>query len=127
MIKQGSGDIVNVSSIAGLQTYLGGSVYAATKHAIEAITNTLRKEVMKYKNIRVLSINPGLVETEFSIVRFFGDVEKAKKVYQGYKALEAADIADSIVYATSRKSHVQIASQIIFPTTQAAVDQVWKE
>jgi NADP-dependent 3-hydroxy acid dehydrogenase YdfG len=126
MIDRKTGTIVNVSSIAGLQTYLGGGVYAATKHAVEAITNTLRKEIKEHP-IRVVSINPGLVETEFSVIRFGGDKNAAKNPYKGIDPLVGEDIADSIAYACSRKPHFQVAQMILFPTHQAAVDVVYRQ
>uniref|UniRef100_A0A7S4INX1 Uncharacterized protein n=1 Tax=Vannella robusta TaxID=1487602 RepID=A0A7S4INX1_9EUKA len=123
MIERKSGHVVNVSSVAGLQAYKGGSVYCATKHAVQAITNSLRKEVVD-KNIRVTSICPGLVETEFSVVRFSGDQNRADSVYKGLEPLLAEDIADNILYSTSRPPHVQIAEMLVYPTAQASAEQV---
>lgn len=100
MIARKSGHVINVSSVAGVQAYRGGSLYCASKHAVQAITNSMRKELAPH-NIRVTSICPGLVETEFSIVRL-GDKDKADNVYKGYTPLVADDIADNILYAASR-------------------------
>ena len=124
MIARNSGHVINVSSVAGVQAYKGGSVYCATKHAVQAITNSMRKELVQY-NIRVTSICPGLVETEFSIVRL-GDEDKANNVYKGYDPLVAVDIADNILYAASRPAHVQIAELLVFPTAQASAECVHK-
>jgi NADP-dependent 3-hydroxy acid dehydrogenase YdfG len=118
MVKRESGHIVNIGSTAALNVYAGGSVYCATKHAVKAITDTLRLEVAG-KNIRVTEIDPGMVETEFSLVRFKGDEARAKKVYSSVKqALSANDIADAIVYALSAPTHVNIAQMVILATDQ---------
>ena len=119
MVERNSGHIINIGSIAGHEVYPKGHVYCATKHAVDAITKGMRMDLFD-KNIRVSTIDPGLVETEFSEVRFYGDKERAKKVYQGYKALEARDIAESVVWVASRPSHVQIAELIILPSDQAS-------
>lgn len=117
--RKNSGDVVNVSSVAGREAYPGGSIYCATKHAVRAFTESLRKELIDTK-IRVISVDPGNVETEFSMVRFRGDSEKAKKVYQDTVPLYAEDIADLIVYATSRKQNTVIADTLIFSSNQAS-------
>ncbi|KAA3637491.1 MAG: SDR family NAD(P)-dependent oxidoreductase [Calditrichaeota bacterium] len=119
MVKQGSGHIINVGSIAGHEVYPGGNVYCATKHAVDALTRGMRLDLVDTP-IRVSTVDPGLVETEFSEVRFYGDKEKAKNVYQGYKPLEPGDVADAIVWIASRPDHVQIAEIIIFPTDQGS-------
>jgi len=125
-LERKRGDIVNISSVAGLEGYPGGSVYCATKHAVQGLTEALRKEVVATP-IRVSSVCPGLVETEFSEIRFGGDKDKAKTVYKGINALCAADVADAVAYVTSRPPHVQISDLVIYPTNQAAVCSVHKE
>jgi 3-hydroxy acid dehydrogenase / malonic semialdehyde reductase len=118
MIKAGSGHIVNISSIAGHQVYEKGHVYCATKHAVEAITQGLRIDLLKH-GIKVSAISPGMVETEFSLIRFKGDSEKAANVYKGLIPLTAADVADAIGYMVSRPAHVCINEMFIMPTAQA--------
>eukprot|EP01133_Synstelium_polycarpum_P007216 gene7216-8380_t len=108
MIERNSGHIFNVSSIAGSMFYPTGSIYCASKAAVNAFSDVLRKEVVQTR-IRVTNVCPGLVETEFSIIRFNGDKDKAKKPYQGIDALAPEDIADNIFYAASRPEHVQIS------------------
>jgi len=117
------GHVINMSSVAAIEAYRSGSVYCASKHAVQAITISLRKELVPY-NIRVTSICPGLVETEFSIVRFGGDKTKADEAYKGLTPLTGADIADTVAYVASRPDHVQVADMLIFPTSQASVDIV---
>eukprot|EP01129_Flabellula_baltica_P015030 TRINITY_DN7404_c0_g1_i1.p1 TRINITY_DN7404_c0_g1~~TRINITY_DN7404_c0_g1_i1.p1 ORF type:complete len:262 (-),score=71.03 TRINITY_DN7404_c0_g1_i1:269-1054(-) len=124
MIERGCGHIINVGSIAGKNAYQGGSIYCATKFAVEAISDSLRQELIATP-LRVTKICPGAVETEFSIVRL-GDKEKADAVYQGYDPLVGEDIADNIVYVASRPQHVQIADMIIFPTAQAEATMIHK-
>eukprot|EP00005_Dracoamoeba_jomungandri_P005211 CAMPEP_0174261604 /NCGR_PEP_ID=MMETSP0439-20130205/11572_1 /TAXON_ID=0 /ORGANISM="Stereomyxa ramosa, Strain Chinc5" /LENGTH=266 /DNA_ID=CAMNT_0015346105 /DNA_START=1 /DNA_END=801 /DNA_ORIENTATION=+ len=126
MIQRNSGHVINVSSVSGKEAYIGGSVYCATKHAVQAITNSLRKEVAGTK-IRVTSICPGLVETEFSMVRFEGDKDKADSTYTGMDPLLGMDIADNIVYTASRPGHVQIADMLIFPSNQASTEIVIRQ
>jgi NADP-dependent 3-hydroxy acid dehydrogenase YdfG len=125
MVKNKSGHIITVGSIAGKDAYPNGAIYCGTKHMIEAINTSLRHELMATP-IRVSLISPGMVETEFSIVRF-GDKEKADNVYKGLKPLNGDDIADNIVYVASRPPHVQVVDMIIFPTNQAAVTTVHRE
>ena len=125
MVKRGSGHIINVGSIAGHEVYPGGNVYCATKHAVDALTRGMRLDLVDTP-IRVSTVDPGLVETEFSEVRFYGDKERAKGVYQGYKPLEPVDIADAIVWIASRPKHVQIAEIIILPTDQGSAMVTYK-
>ncbi|HHH53759.1 MAG TPA: SDR family NAD(P)-dependent oxidoreductase, partial [Bacteroidetes bacterium] len=119
MIENKSGHIINIGSTAGKEVYPNGNVYCASKHAVDAISKAMRIDLNKY-GIRVSEINPGLVETEFSLVRFKGDNEKAFKVYQGYQALKPEDVADLIYFVISRPPHVTIADVIILPTAQAS-------
>ncbi|TWP29858.1 SDR family NAD(P)-dependent oxidoreductase [Apibacter muscae] len=119
LIKNKSGHIVNLSSIAGKETYPKGSVYCATKHAVESISKGMRMDLLPL-GIKVTNIAPGAVETEFSLVRFKGDKNKADAVYTGFEPLVADDIADAIYYAISRPDHVQIADMTILPRAQAS-------
>ena len=114
----GHGHIVNLGSTAAYETYPGGGGYTATKHAVKAITRTLRLDLLG-RPIRVTMVSPGLVETEFSVVRFRGDVDKAKKPYEGIEPLVAEDIADCIVWAVTRPPHVNIDEIVLRPLAQA--------
>ncbi|MBN1251733.1 MAG: SDR family NAD(P)-dependent oxidoreductase [Bacteroidales bacterium] len=118
MVERKKGHIVNIGSVAGKEVYLNGNVYCGSKHAVDAITKSMRIDLLPY-NIRVTQIAPGAVETEFSIVRFNGDKEKAKSVYAGYEPLIANDIADSVIYVVTRPAHVNINDMLIMPTAQA--------
>ena len=118
--KAKHGHVVNIGSIAGFETYKGGAGYTAAKHAVRAITKTLRLE-LNGEPIRVTEIAPGLVETEFSIVRFHGDRNAAKAVYQGLKPLTAEDIADCVAFAVTRPPHVDIDEIVVRPVAQANV------
>lgn len=114
----GNGHIVNVGSTAAIETYPGGGGYTASKYAVTAITETLRKELLG-KPIRVTQVNPGLVETEFSVVRFDGDKETAKKPYEGLEPLTAEDIADCVAWVVTRPPHVNIDEIVVRPVAQA--------
>ncbi len=118
MVARESGHIINITSIAGKEVYSRSAVYCATKHAIDAFTKGLRIDLVPY-NIKITSIAPGAVETEFSIVRFKGDREKADRVYQGFEPLLGQDIAEAILFAISRPAHVNISDILIMPTAQA--------
>lgn len=126
MVKRGSGDIINIGSLAGKEVYPNGNVYSASKHAVDAINKGMRID-LNGKGIRVGAINPGLVETNFSEVRFKGDSERAKSVYQGYKALEPEDIAELVVFVVTRPAHVNIADLLVLPTAQASSTIVHKK
>ena len=119
MTERQKGHIVNIGSIAGKEVYPNGNVYCASKHAVDAINNGMRIDLNPY-GIRVTSINPGLVETEFSDVRFKGDSERAEKVYQGFAPLKPEDVADVISFVISRPPHVTLSDIILLPTAQAS-------
>lgn len=119
MIEQKSGHIINIGSTAGKEVYPNGNVYCASKHAVDALNQGMRMDLNQY-GIRVGAVNPGMVETAFSEVRFKGDTERASKVYQGFDALQAEDIADIIYFVISRPYHVNIADLIVMPTAQAS-------
>jgi len=123
MRRRGRGHIINLGSIAGKEVYANGAVYCATKHAVEAITRSMRMELSP-DGIKVGLIAPGLVETEFSIVRFKGDRERAAAVYHGLEPLVADDIADAVWYMASRPAHVHVADMLILPTAQASMGQI---
>ena len=126
MVKRNRGHIINIGSIAGHELYPAGNVYCASKFAVNALTKGMLIDLVDTP-IRVTTIDPGLVQTEFSEVRFSGDQEKASKVYQGYQPLKGEDVAEAIVWATTRPAHVQIAEMIILPTAQAAAMVVHKK
>lgn len=119
MIAKGSGHIINVSSIAGHEVYPNGAAYCGSKHAVQAITKAMRMELLQY-GIKVSVISPGMVDTEFSIVRFKGDKERADNVYKGLTPLYAPDIAEAILFMVTRPVHVNIDEMIIIPTDQAS-------
>jgi NADP-dependent 3-hydroxy acid dehydrogenase YdfG len=121
--KSKHGHIVNVGSVAGFETYKGGAGYTAAKHAVRAISRTLRLE-LNGEPIRVTEIDPGMAETEFSIVRFKGDRKAAKAVYEGVKPLSAEDVADCIVFAVTRPPHVDIDEIVVRPVAQATTFMV---
>ena len=118
MIVKQNGHIINIGSLAGREVYEKGNIYCATKHAVNAISKAMRIDLNK-TGIKVSEINPGLVETDFSNVRFKGDSDRAEKVYLGYKALQADDIADIIEFVINRPSHVNIADILVLPQAQA--------
>lgn len=118
MIKNGSGHIVNISSIAGKETYPMGNVYCATKHAVQSLTKGMRIDFLKH-GIKVSSVCPGAVDTEFSVVRFKGDEKQAQKVYDGITPLYARDVAETILFVVTRPAHVNIDDILVMPTDQA--------
>lgn len=126
MIARGSGHVVNISSVAGKQTYANGTVYCASKKAVEAISEGMRLDHTQH-GIKVTNIAPGAVETEFSEVRFKGDKDRAQKVYEGYEPLVAADIADAIAFAVSAPAHVTIADMTIYASAQASPTTVHRK
>ncbi len=119
MVKRGNGHIINIGSTAGKEVYPNGNVYCASKHAVDAINQGMRID-LNGTGIRVGAINPGMVETEFSKVRFKGDSEKASKVYQGFEPLHPEDVADIIRFVVTRPYHVNIADLIVMCTAQAS-------
>jgi len=126
MIKYRSGHIVNIGSIAGKETYLNGNVYCATKYAVDSLNQAMRIDLLPHK-IKVTGIHPGAVETEFSEVRFKGDKERAKKVYDGFEPLHAQDIAETIWFAVSRPAHVNINDMIVLAAAQANTTHLLRE
>lgn len=118
MIENGKGHIINISSIAGKETYPMGNVYCASKHAVQSLTKGMRLDLLKH-GIKVSSVSPGAVETEFSVVRFHGDSERAKQVYNGFTPLNAGDVAETILFILTRPAHVNIDDILIMPTAQA--------
>ncbi|MBL7996550.1 SDR family oxidoreductase [bacterium] len=125
MVKRNSGHVINLGSAAGHEVYPGGNVYCATKHAVDALTKAMRMDLIETL-IRVSTVDPGLVETDFGIVRFKGDAEKAKKPYENIKPLVGADIADIIVFIASRPAHVNINEVIVMPKAQASTTMVYR-
>lgn len=118
MIERNAGHIINVASLAGWESYGGGNVYCGTKHAVRSITRSARIDLLPY-NIKVSVISPGAADTEFSLVRFKGDEEKANAVYEGYQPLKAEDVANSIYFMATQPAHVNIEEIFILPTAQA--------
>lgn len=123
MIKNGKGHIINIGSVAGKEVYANGNVYCATKHAVDALSKGMRIDLLAH-HIKVTAVNPGMVETEFSVVRFDGDEDRAKKVYAGMEPLKPEDIAETIFWVASRPAHVTINDILIMPTAQASATNV---
>lgn len=123
MAERRSGHIINIGSIAGKEVYPNGNVYCATKHAVDALTQGMRLDLLS-AGVRVTSVNPGMVETEFSEVRFKGDAGRAKAVYRNLIPLAAQDVAEAVWFAASRPPHVTINDLLIMPTAQASATQV---
>ncbi len=126
MVTKKAGHIINIGSIAGKEVYPKGNVYCASKHAVDAINQGMRMDLNQY-GIRVGAVNPGLVETEFSQVRFKGDDSKADLAYKGFQPLKPEDIADIILFVVTRPYHVNIADLVVMPTAQASSTIVKKE
>jgi len=126
MIEYGHGHIINIGSIAGKEVYANGNVYCASKHAVDALSKAMRIDLLPH-GIKVTAVHPGAVETEFSIVRFKGDEKRAKKVYEGFDALSADDIAETIWFAVSRPAHVNINELIVMPTAQANAGTIFRK
>lgn len=126
MTQQKSGHIINIGSVAGKEVYPNGNVYCASKFAVDALTKGMRIDLNPF-GIKVTSIHPGMVETEFSLVRFKGDAQKADSVYKGLKPLSGEDIADVILYVLSTPDHVVIADMLVFPKAQASATVVHRE
>jgi serine 3-dehydrogenase len=123
MVARGRGHVVNIGSVAGHEVYPGGAVYCATKHAVGAITRGMRMDLLG-TGVRVTTVDPGMVETEFSVIRFHGDKERAKKVYANMTPLTPDDVADAVVWAATRPARVNIDEIILKPTDQASVTLV---
>lgn len=123
MVQRNKGHIINIGSIAGKEVYANGNVYCASKFAVDALTKGMRIDLNAH-GIKVTGIHPGMVETEFSLVRFKGDTEKAANVYKGLEALRGEDIADLILFAVTRPAHVVVADLVVLPTAQASATVV---
>jgi len=123
MLERGRGDVVLLGSVAGRQVYPGGNVYCATKFAVRALYEGLRLDAAG-KGVRFTTVDPGLVETEFSLVRFRGDAERAQKTYTGLECLTPEDVADAILFALTRPAHVNIGEIVLWPTDQASTTMV---
>ena len=123
MIERGRGHVINIGSIAGREVYPGGNVYCATKFAVKALSKGMRLD-LNGTPIRVTEVAPGMVETEFSLVRFHGDTERAAKVYQGLTPLGPDDIADAVIWCATRPLHVNVSEMVVMPTAQASTTLV---
>lgn len=126
MVERESGHVINIGSTAGHEAYPGGSVYCATKHAVTAITKALRMDTID-KNIRVSTVDPGAVETNFSNIRFYGDKERAKNVYKGITPLVAEDVAEAVIFIASRPAHVNIGEMIMLASQQASATITYRK
>jgi 3-hydroxy acid dehydrogenase / malonic semialdehyde reductase len=126
MVRRARGHIINIGSIAGHEAYPGGNVYCASKAAVRALTAGLRMDLVDTP-IRVSTVDPGMVDTEFSLVRFHGDEERAKKVYNGMKPLTGADVADVVLFVATRPEHVNVAEVLLLPEAQASATIVRRE
>jgi 3-hydroxy acid dehydrogenase/malonic semialdehyde reductase len=126
MVERGRGTVIHIGSIAGRQVYPGGNVYCASKYAVRALTEALRIDLLG-KGVRVCTVDPGLVETEFSRVRFHGDAERASAVYDGIRPLSAEDIADVVRFVATRPPHVVLAETLVFPADQASATHVHRK
>ena len=126
MVQRGRGHVINIGSIAGQESYPGGNVYCATKAAVRGLTAGLRMDYLDTA-IRISSVNPGMVETEFSMVRFHGDEERARSVYRGVKPLTPEDVAEVVVFVAGRPPHVNVAEVLLLPEAQASVTMVRRD
>jgi NADP-dependent 3-hydroxy acid dehydrogenase YdfG len=126
MVARKTGHVVNISSVAGKYTYANGAVYCASKKAVEAISEGMRLDLTQH-GIKVTNVAPGAVETEFSVVRFKGDIERANKVYEGFEPLKPEDIADAIFYAVNAPAHVTIADLTLYASAQAAPTTIYRK
>ena len=126
MIKRKKGHIINIGSTAGHEVYPNGNVYAATKYAVKALSQSIRIDVLE-KGIKVSSVDPGMVETEFSLVRYRGDKKKASAVYTGLKPLSPKDVADAVLFCATRPENANINELIITPLAQASSTQVFRK
>ena len=126
MMERNQGHIINVASLAGWEAYGGGNIYCGTKHAVRAISRSARVDLLPH-HIKVSVISPGAAETEFSLVRYNGDAERAKAVYEGFQPLNAEDIANSIYFMATQPAHVNIEEIFILPTAQATATTVFKD
>lgn len=126
MVERGTGHVINIGSIAGHETYPNGAVYCATKAAVDRITTGMRMDVLG-TGVKVSTVDPGLVETEFSVVRFHGDTERARDVYAGVRPLTGEDIAETVVWVASRPPHVQVAEVIVLAAAQASATRIHRK
>ena len=126
MIHNGKGHIINIGSVAGKEVYANGNVYCATKHAVDALNKAMRIDLLPHR-IRVTAVNPGMVETEFSLVRFDGDADRATQVYKGMQPLKPEDVAETIFWVASRPAHVNVNEILIMPTAQATATNVIRQ
>ena len=126
MVARGSGHVINIGSIAGHETYPGGNVYCASKHAVTALGRALNIDVLG-TGVRVSSVDPGLVDTEFAVVRFHGDQERADAVYDGLEPLHGRDVADAVLFCATRPRHANVREMILMPSAQAAAVHVHRE
>lgn len=126
MVERQTGHIINLSSVAGKQTYANGAVYCASKSAVEAISEGMRYDLTQY-GIKITNIAPGAVETDFSLVRFKGDAERAKKVYEGFEPIQPEDVADAILYAVNTPARVTIADIVLYAKAQAAPTVIYRK
>jgi 3-hydroxy acid dehydrogenase/malonic semialdehyde reductase len=126
MVKNKAGHVINIGSIAGNEVYPNGNVYCASKHAVDAITKGMRMD-LSGTGVRVTTIDPGLVETEFGLVRYRGDADKAKTAYAGMQPLTPDDVADAIIFAASRDENVVVAQIVLLPAAQASAMVVSRE
>jgi len=125
MIARGRGHVINIGSIAGHESYPGGAVYCGTKHAVAAIGRGMAMDTLG-TGVRVSSVDPGMVETEFSIVRFHGDRESARKVYENFRPLKAADVAEAVLFCATRPPGANVREMILMPTDQASAVHVYR-